>query len=104
MVQVLLDMDALARGETDLRPGRDSVSPPVGVYGHIRFIVDLLIRQGVIHTDQHVAAAAVYNILGLVPMEMVRGILALSQVQQLFSVHLGVLVSHLAVAVPDGDK
>ena len=97
-------MDALARGETDLRPGRDSVGSPVGVYGHVRFIIDLLIRQGVIHTDQHVAAAAVDYILGLVPVEMVRGILALSEVQQFLGIHLGVLVRHLAVAVPDGDE
>ena len=76
----------------------------VGIDGHVGFIVDRLIGMGLVHLDQHIAAATVDDILGLEPVEMVGRILALLQGQQLLGVDLGVLVGHGAVAVADGDE
>ena len=67
-------MDALAGGQADLRPGVDGVGAPIGVDGDVGLIVDLLVRQGVIDADQDVAAAAVDDVLGLVPVEVVGGV------------------------------
>ena len=64
VIQPLLDMDALAGGQADLRPGVDGVGAPIGVDGDVGLIVDLLVRQGVIDADQDVAAAAVDDVLG----------------------------------------
>ena len=104
MVQVLRDVDALARGQADLRAGRDGICLAVAVDGHVGDLVDGLIGQAVVDADAHVAAAAVDNVLGLVPVEMVRGILPFLHVEQLLGVDLWILVRHLAVAVADGDE
>ena len=69
----------------------------------LRLLVQLLIRGGVIHPDEHVAAAPVDDILHLGPVEVHGGVLFLLDVQQLLCIGLGVLV-HLQVAVADGDE
>ena len=74
------------------------------VDGDVAFIVDLLVGQGVIDPDQHIAAAAVDDVLGLVPVEMVWGILPFLHVEQLLGVDLRILVLHGAIAVADGDE
>ena len=89
MVQVLGDGDGLARGQADLGTGGNGVGPAVGVDGDIGLVVDGLIGQGVVDPDQDIAAAAVDDVLGLEPVEVVGGILALLQEQQLLSVDLG---------------
>ena len=72
MVQILLDVDALPRGQTDLAPRRDGVGSPVGVNRDVRLVVDGLVRQAVVDADQDIAAAAVDNVFGLVPVEVIR--------------------------------
>ena len=71
---------------------------------HVGIIVDLFIRQTVVDADQRVAAAAVDDILGFEPMEMVCRRLAFLEVEQLFCINLGVFICHFAVAVADGDE
>ena len=104
VVQVLRDVDALARGQTDLRAGRDGICLAVAVDGHVGDLVDGLIGQAVVDADEHVAAAAVDDVLGLVPVEMVWGILPFLHVEQLLGVDLRILVLHGAIAVADGDE
>ena len=104
MVQVLRDVDALARGQADLRAGRDGIGLAVAVDSHVGDFVDGLVGQAVVDADEHVAAAAVDDVLGLVPVEMVRGILAFLHVEQLFRIDLRILVLHGAIAVADGDE
>ena len=72
--------------------------------GHVGDFVDGLVGQAVVDADEHVAAAAVDDVLGLVPVEMVRGILAFLHVEQLFRIDLRILVLHGAIAVADGDE
>ncbi len=48
-----------------------------------------LVRHGAADLDQDAAAAPVYNVLHLVPVEVHRGVLALLQHQQLFCFGLG---------------
>ena len=104
VIQPLLDVDALARGEPDLGSCRNRVSVPIGVDSDVGVVVDFLIRQGIVHPDQHVPAAPVDDVLRLVPVEVVGGVLAFLQVKELFRVHLGVLVRQGAVPVADGDE
>ena len=74
VVEALRDVDAFAGGEADLRAGGDGVGVPVGVDRHVGLVVDLLVREGVVDADEDVAAAAVDDVLGLVPVEVVRGV------------------------------
>ncbi len=104
MVQVLRDVNALARGQTDLRTGWDGICLAVAVDSYVGDLVDGLVGQAVVDADEHVAAAAVDDVLGLVPVEMVRGILAFLHVEQLFRIDLRILVLHGAIAVADGDE
>ena len=71
---------------------------------HVGDFVDGLVGQAVVDADEHVAAAAVDDVLGLVPVEMVRGILPFLHVEQLLGVDLRILVLHGAIAVADGDE
>ena len=104
VVQVLLNVDGLAGGQADLGSGGDGVSPAVSMDGDIAFIVDGLVGVGIVHPDQHVSAAPVDDVLGLVPVEVVGGILSLFQEQQLLGVDLGVFFPHGLAAVADGDE
>ena len=104
MVHILLDMDALTGSQLDLGACGHSERTAIHVDSNIRFIVNLLVGKRIVNTDQAVAAATVDNILGLEPMEMVGGILALLQIQKLFRIDLGVFLRHMAVAVADGDE
>ena len=104
MIHVLLDMDAFARRELHLRPGGHCVGPAVAVDGHIGFLVNGLVGQTVVDADQNIAAAAIDNVLGLVPMEMIWGILSLFHIEQLFGVDLRILVLHRTIAVADRDE
>ena len=71
---------------------------------HVGFIINFFIGKRIVDPDQHVTAAAVDDVLGLIPVEVVGGVLALLEVQQLFRVDLGILVRHGAVAVADGNQ
>ena len=71
---------------------------------NVRFIVDGLVLFGIVHANEYVAAAAVDDILGLEPVEVVGGILSFFQKQELFGVDLGVLVRKFAVSVADGNE
>ena len=104
VIQVLGDENALARGQPDLGTGGDGIGPAIGMNGHVAFVVDGLIRLGIVHPDQHISAAPVDDILGFIPVEVVGGILALLQVQQLLGVDLGILFLHGLAAVADGDE
>ena len=64
-------MDALTRRELHLRPGRNGVGSAVAVDGHIGFPVNGLVGQAVINANEDITAAAVDDVLGLVPMEMI---------------------------------
>ena len=46
---------------------------------NVRFIVDGLVLFGIVHANEYVAAAAVDDILGLEPVEVVGGILSFFQ-------------------------
>ena len=104
MVQVLRDVNALARGQTDLRTGWDGICLAVAVDSYVGDLVDGLVGQAVVDADEHVAAAAVDDVLGLVPVEMVRGILAFLHVEQLFRIDLRILVRHGTISVANRDK
>ena len=104
VVQVLRDVNALARGQADLRAGRDGICLAVAVDSHVGDLVDGLIGQAVVDADEHVAAAAVDDVLGLVPVEMVCSHLSLFQIQQLFRVDLRIFFRLCAAAVTDGDE
>ena len=104
MVQILGDKNTLAGSQPNLGTGRDGVGSPIGMDGHVAFIVDRLIGLGIIHPDEHISAAPVDDILGFVPVEVVGGVLALLQVQQLLGVDLGILFLHGLAAVADGDE
>ena len=104
VVHILLDMNALARRELDLRSSGDNVGSAVAVNGHVRFLVDGLVGQAFIDANEDVAAAAVDDVLGLVPMEVVRGILPLLHIEQLLSVDLRILVLHGTIAVADRNE
>lgn len=104
VIHILLDMDALARCELHLRPGRDSISSAIAMDSHVGFTVDGLVRQAVVNANEDVSAATVDDVLGLVPVEMIRGILPLLYIEQLLGVDLRILVLHRAVAVADGDE
>ena len=71
---------------------------------HVGLVVNFFVRQAVVYADEAVAAAAVDDVLRLVPMEVIRGILPLFHVQQLLGVDLRILVLHGAVAIADGDE
>ena len=88
MVQVLGDVNGLAGGQADLAAGGDGILAAVGVDGDIRLVVDGLIGMGVVDPDQDVAAAAVDDVLGLEPVEVVGGILTLLQGKQLLGVDI----------------
>ena len=104
VVEVLPDVDALARREAHLRARGDGVAVPVGLHEHGGVVVDLLVRQTVVDPDQHVAAAPVDDVLGLVPVEVVGAVLPLLEIQQLFRVDLGILFRQGAAAVADRDE
>ena len=97
-------MDAFSRCQADLCAGRHCVSASVGMYRHIGLIIDLFIFQRIVHTDQHVAATAVDDILCLKPVEMIRRILTFLQVQKLLCIYLGIFVRHGTIAVTNGDQ
>ena len=59
VIQPLLDMDALAGGQADLRPGVDGVGAPIGVDGDVGNLVDTLALQLLILYLMEVCAAAV---------------------------------------------
>lgn len=75
MVHILLNVDTLARCQAYLCPSRHRVRPAVAVDGQIRFAVNGLVGQAVIDPNEDVTTAAIDNVFGLVPVEMVRGIL-----------------------------
>ena len=104
VVQPLLDVDGFAGRQADLGAGRDGVGTAVGMDRDVGCVVDLLVGQAVVDTDEDIAAAAVDDILSLIPVEMVGGVLTFFQEQQLLGVDLGVLVRHSAVAVADSDQ
>ena len=101
---ILLDMDALARRQARPCPGWDCVCPAVTVNRHVRYFVDGLIGQAVVYADEAVAAAAVDDVLSFEPVEVIRGHLALFQIQQLLRVDLRIFFRLRAAAVADGDK
>ena len=103
VIHILLDMDAFTRRELYLRPGRNGVGSAVAVDSHVGFFANGLVGQAVVDADEDIAAA-VDDVLGLVPMEMIWGILSLFHVQQLLGVDLWILVGHFAVAVADRDE
>ena len=104
VVEILLDENGLTRGKTNLGAGGNGIGTAVGVDSDVGFVVDRLIGIGIVDPDQNVAATTIDDVLGLVPVEMVGGILALFQVQELLSINLGVLVLHLLMAVANGDQ
>ena len=104
VVQILLHMDALTGGQTNLGAGRHCVSTAVRMHRDIAFVVDLLIGQAIVDPDQAVAAAPVDDILGFIPVEVVGRILPLLQIQQLLGINLGILLRHCPVAVADGNQ
>ena len=75
VVHPLRDPEALTRAQADLRAGGNRALQTVAVDDHVGFIVDLLVRQTVVHADETVAAAAVDDVLGLEPVEVVGRIL-----------------------------
>ena len=75
MVHILLNVDTLARCQAYLCPGRHRIRPAVAVDSHIRFAVNGLVGQAIIDPNEDVTTAAVDNVFGLVPVEMVQGIL-----------------------------
>ena len=93
VVQPLIDKDALARRQADLRSGKHGIRFSVGVNDNVGFIVDGLIFFGIVDADEHIATAAVDDVLGLVPVEMVRRILTFLQIQKLFGIDLGMVMS-----------
>ena len=101
---ILLDMDALARRQARPCPGWDCVCPAVTVNRHVRYFVDGLIGQTVVYANQDVRAAAVDDVLSFEPVEVIRGHLALFQIQQLLRVDLRIFFRLRAAAVADGDK
>ena len=104
VVHSLRDPEAFARTQTDLRARGNRALQAVAVDGHVGLIINFFIRQAVVHADEAVTAAAVDNVLGLVPVEMVRGHLALLQIQQLLCVDLRIFFRLRAAAVADGDE
>ena len=104
MVDVLLDMDALARGQTDLSACWDGIGLTIGVDSHVRFVVDFFVGQAVVTPDQRIATATIDDIPGLEPAEVVGGILAFLQVEEFLSVDLGILVCDSPVAIADGNE
>ena len=104
MVQILGDINAFAGRQFDLGACGNGVCPAVGADAHLGFVVNGFVGEGVVYPDQHIAAAPVDDILGLEPVEVVGGILALLQIQQLFRIDLGVLAVKAAAAVADGDE
>ena len=101
---ILLDMDALARRQARPCPGWDCVCPAVTVNRHVRYFVDGLIGQTVVYANQDVRAAAVDDVFSFEPAEVIRGHLALFQIQQLLRVDLRIFFRLRAAAVADGDK
>ena len=75
VVQILLNKNGLAGHQADLRSGRNGIGTAIGMDGDFRFIVNGLIGMGVIHPDQHIAAAPVDDILSFEPVEVVGRIL-----------------------------
>ena len=75
----------------------------VAVDSHVGFFANGLVGQAVVDADEDIAAA-VDDVLGLVPMEMIWGILSLFHVQQLLGVDLRIFVRHFTVAVADRDE
>ena len=103
VIHILLDMDAFTRRELYLRPGRNGVGSAVAVDSHVGFFANGLVGQAVVDADEDIAAA-VDDVLGLVPMEMIWEILSLFHVQQLLGVDLRIFVRHFTVAVADRDE
>ena len=104
MVKPLLDENGLAGGQTDLGARGNGIGSAVGMHGYVAFVVHFLIGGGVVNPDENVSAAPVDNILSLIPVEVVGGVLALLQVQQLLGIDLGILFRHNLAAVADGDQ
>ena len=102
MIHILLDVDALAGGQTDLCSGWHGIGAAIRMDRDISLVVDGLVRFGVIDPDQHIAAAPADDIPGPEPVEMHGRILAFLQVQNLFGIDLGIFVGHVSVAVADG--
>ena len=69
MVHVLLYMDALAGSQLHLGAGRHSEGAAIHMNGNIGLVVDFFVGQAVVNPDQAVAAAAIDDILSLVPVE-----------------------------------
>ena len=65
VVQPLIDKDALARRQADLRSGKHGIRFSVGVNDNVGFIVDGLIFFGIVDADEHIATAAVDDVLHL---------------------------------------
>ena len=101
---ILLDMDALARTQPDLRARGDHALETVAVDLHVGLVVNFFVRQAVVYADEAVAAAAVDDVLSFEPVEVIRGHLALFQIQQLLRVDLRIFFRLRAAAVADGDK
>ena len=104
MIQALVNENAFTGFQTDLRSGRNGIAFTVGVDFHVRFIIDFFVWKTIVDADQYVAAAAVDDVLGLEPMEMIRCVLPFLQVQQLFRIDLRILVRHGTISVADRDK
>jgi len=71
---------------------------------HVGLVVNFFVRQAVVYADEAVAAAAVDDVLSFEPVEVIRGHLALFQIQQLLRVDLRIFFRLRAAAVADGDK
>jgi hypothetical protein len=97
-------MDALSGGQSDLGARGDSIGAAICMDGDGRFIVNGLVRMGVVHPDEYIAAAPIDDILSFEPMEVIGGILAFLQIKQLLGIDLRILIGHIPVAVTDGNQ
>ena len=82
-------------------PGGDGIGAAVGMDGDVGDIVDLLVGQGVVHANQHIAAAPVDDVLHLVPVEVDRGSLPFADDHDLFAVGFAVACR---IAVADREE
>ena len=60
--------------------------------------------MGIIYFYQDISTATVDNILCLKPVEMVRAVLPLFHIEQLFRIDLRILFRQLPVSVADGNQ
>lgn len=104
VIHILLNMCALARSQSALGTCRYRICTVICMYLYIGSVIDLIIEQVVIDSDQNITAASINDVFCFVPMEMIGRLLSHFQIQQLFRIDLWVLVCHGSIAVANGNK